>query len=103
MLNDHLVEDALELVIDSQQIPITEEPTMVLVFSETRKIYDESTKVSTMNVTSVNSLRHIYSFKDTTILNNKTTKTNQKENTTSLPLSLRNSSLSDNNHVNKER
>ena len=59
MLNDELVKDALETVIDSQQIPITEEPVLLLVSSEIRETHDESTKPSIMNVTSVNSLRPV--------------------------------------------
>ena len=89
ILNVDLVKDALETVIFNQHIPITEEPAILLVSSEIRETNDESTEVSMTNVTSVNSLRYIFS--------------NQKENTTSLPRSLRNSSLSDNNCMNKER
>jgi hypothetical protein len=100
MLNDDFFKDALETVIDSQ-VPITEEPTMLS--SEFGETSDESTAVNIINGTSVNSLRYFYSFNDTSSLNNSLTKTNPKENTTSLPLSMRNSPLSDNNCVNKNR
>ena len=102
MLNLDLVEEALDTVIDSKQIPITEEPAIMLVSSETLEINKESTEVSAIKVTSVNSLRSNLSFNDTASFNNSATKLNPKENTTSLPLSLRNSPLSDNNFMNKE-
>ena len=101
MLNDDLVKNALKSVTNSQLIPITEEPAMMLVSGEVRDINDESTKASTVDEISVNSLRSFFSLNDTTSLNNSPTKTNQKENTTSMPLSLRNSSSSVNNCVNK--
>jgi hypothetical protein len=102
MLNDDLVKDALETVIDSQQIPITEEPAKFLTSSDIRVASDESTKVSTMKEISVNSKRSILSLNDTTSLIDTTIKMNQKENTSALPMSLRNASLSDNNSVNKK-
>jgi hypothetical protein len=103
MLHDDVVEDTLEAVIKSQQVPITEEPAMVLVSSEIRETSDESTEVTTIKVTSVNLPRSFYSLNDTTSTNNIQTKTNQNENTTSLHLSLRKSLLSDDNCVNKDR
>ena len=102
MLNDDLVENALDTVIDSQQVPITEDPVMMLVSSEIRETKNESTNGTSINLTSVNFLSSFYKVKKTTSLNNSPTKTNQRENTTSLPLSMRNSPLSDNNFMNKE-
>ena len=103
ILNVDLVKDALETVIFNQHIPITEEPAILLVSSEIRETNDESTEVSMTNVTSVNSLRSTLSFNDKTRLNNSSTKMNPRENTTSLPLTLRNSPFSDNNRVNMDR
>ena len=57
MLNDDLVKDAIEAVINTHQITITEEPSIVLVYSEVREKKDESTEVSTVSVTRVNSLK----------------------------------------------
>ena len=99
ILDDDLVEDALDTVIDSQQVQITEDP--MLVSSEIRETKNESTNVTSIQLTSVNFLSASYTSKNTNSLNNTPTRTNQRENTTSLPLSLRNSSFSDNNCVNK--
>ena len=65
MLNDDLVKDALKTVIDSKHIPITEEPTIVLVSIAVIDANDESTKVPTVHVTSVNSQRSFFSLNDT--------------------------------------